>query len=468
VAFITDSHCAIPLPSPSIVVTTFRKHQTTFFYDIIEPSYKEKLTQNLLVMHNQELSQLPKTKSRFFYGYIVVVVAFFIMVVSWGLYNVFGVFFTPLLTEFDWTRAMTSGAFSLSMVLHGVLAIATGVLTDRFGPRVVLTLCGFLLGVGYLLMSQVSTLWQLYLFYGVIIGTGMSGVWVPLLSPVARWFVRRRSLMTGIVVAGLSIGGLAAPPVISRLITTYGWRLSYVIQGIVILIIMVLGAQFLKRDPTKMGQLPYGEDEGRRQEQKPEPKAFSLREAVYTRQFWVVFVMFFCLGFCVFAIMVHIVPHAIDLGISAISAANILASMNGISILGNFGLGSFGDRIGSRWIFIIGLIMVSAALFWLVPAREVWMLYLFAVVFGIALGGLAASESPLVAGLFGLSSHGLIFAVIGLGFTSGATIGPFLTGYIFDLTGSYQVAFLVCATLAVVGFMLAAILRPTKRLGGRI
>jgi len=224
----------------------------------------------------------------------------------------------------------------------------------------------------------------------------------------------------------------------------------------------------MRRDPTQMGQLPYGENEGRRQKQKPEDKAFSLREAVYTRQFWVVVAMFFCFGFCVFAVTVHIVPHAIDLGISAIGAANILASMNGISILGNFGLGSFGDRIGSRWIFIIGLIMVSAALFWLVPAREVWMLYLFALVFGIALGGMAASESPLVAGLFGLSSHGLIFAVIGLGFTSGAAIGPFVTGYIFDSTGSYQVAFLVCAALAVVGLMLAAILRPTKRLSGRI
>jgi OFA family oxalate/formate antiporter-like MFS transporter len=274
--------------------------------------------------------------------------------------------------------------------------------------------------------------------------------------------------MTGIVVAGLSIGGLAAPPVISRLITTCGWRMSYVIQGIVILIVMVLGAQFLKRDPTQMGQLPYGEDEGSWQEQKPEARAFSLREAVHTGQFWLVCAMFLCDGFCIFALMVHIVPHAIDLGISAISAANILACMNGINILGNFGLGSLGDRIGSRWIFIIGLIMVSAALFWLVPAGEMWMLYLFAVVYGIALGGMAASESPLVAGLFGLGSHGLIFAVSGMGFTIGATLGPFMTGYIFDVTGSYRMAFLVCAAVAILGFVLAAVLRPTRRLGGRI
>ena len=103
-------------------------------------------------MVNQELHQYPKNEPRLFYGYIVVVSAFLIMVVSWSLYSSFGVFFKPLLTEFGWTRAMTSGAFSLSMIIYGLLGIVVGGLTDRFGPRVVLTFCGFLLGLGYLLM----------------------------------------------------------------------------------------------------------------------------------------------------------------------------------------------------------------------------------------------------------------------------------------------------------------------------
>lgn len=419
-------------------------------------------------MPDKKVSQFPKTEPRFFYGYIVVGVSFFIMVVSWALYYSFGVFFKPLLNEFGWTHAMTSSAFSLSMIMYGVLGIVVGGLNDRFGPRVALTLCGLLLGLGYLLMSQVSALWQMYLFYGVLIGPGMSGVWVPQLSTVARWFIGRRTLMTGIVLAGVSIGQLIGPPVTTRLIAVYDWRLSYIMLGGVVLVFVVLFAQFLRRDPAQMGHLPYGADEGKQPELKSVTQAFSLKEAMYTAQFWVVFTIFFCYGFGVFAIVVHIVPHAIELGISAASAANILSCRGGMSLVGNYVLGGIADRIGNRRIFIVGFIMILAALLWLVPARELWMLYLFAMIFGFAGGGMAASESPLAAGLFGLSSHGLIYGVVHLGFTAGAAFGPVVTGYIFDLTGSYQVAFLVCAAFGIIGIMLAAILRPTRRPQGRI
>ena len=114
------------------------------------------------------------------------------------------------------------------MFLYGVLGIVVGVLNDKFGPRMVLTFCGLLLGLGYILMSQVNTLWQLYLFLGVIIGVAMSGVWVPQLSTIARWFVKRRTLMTGIVTSGVGIGNLVGPPVIVRLIVSHNWSPSYV------------------------------------------------------------------------------------------------------------------------------------------------------------------------------------------------------------------------------------------------
>ena len=127
---------------------------------------------------------------KIFYGYIVVAASFLIYMVMWGTYYTFGIFFKPFLVEFGWTRAMTSGAYSLSLILHGLLGIVAGKLTDRFGPRVVVTACGLLLGSGYLLMSQVSAIWQLYLFYGVIIGIGISGGFIPLVSTVARWFVK--------------------------------------------------------------------------------------------------------------------------------------------------------------------------------------------------------------------------------------------------------------------------------------
>jgi len=384
------------------------------------------------------------------------------MVAIWSTYLAFGVFFKPVITEFGWTRALTSGAFSLSMIMQGLLGIVMGALNDRFGPRRVMTFCGFFLGLGYLLMSQITSVWQLYLFYGVIIGTGMGGCWIPLLSTIARWFVKRRTIMTGIVVTGGGIGGLAGPPLSNWLISTYDWHVSYIILGSAVLVIVISGAQFLRRDPSQMRQVPYGENEGEERDLKTGTQGFSLKEAVYTRKFWMASAMLCCFGYCLFSITVHLVPHATDLGISAASAASILAAMGGLSIAGNVVLGRAGDRIGNKQVFIIGFILMSAALFWLVPAREMWMLYLFAVAMGFAHGGMGASESPLVARLFGLKSHGLIFGVIGMGFTIGAAIGPFLSGSIFDATGSYQTAFLVCAGIGIVGLVLAVLLTRIK------
>jgi MFS family permease len=184
---------------------------------------------------------------------------------------------------------------------------------------------------------------------------------------------------------------------------------------------------------------------------------------VHTRQFWLVFFMLVCFGYCMISIMVHIVPHAIDLGIPAVLAANILAIRGGMGILGSYWLGALGDRIGNRKLFMIGFGLITANLLWLIPAGEVWMLYVFGVFFGLAVGGMGASESPLVASLFGLRSHGLIYGVMGLGFTLGASTGPIITGYIFDITGSYTVAFWLCTAFAVAGLVTGGVLKPTRR-----
>jgi len=419
-------------------------------------------------MARRVIRQSPGAKPEFFYGYIVVVAAFSIMVAIFGLYYCFGIFFDPVLLEFGWTRAMTSGAFSLSMVVYGLLNVAVGRVTDKFGPRMVVTLCGFLLGLGYLLMSQVSAVWQLYLFYGVIIGAGMGGSFIALLSSVARWFVKRRGMMTGIVMAGIGIGILIGPPVASWLISTYSWRVSYIILGSIVMVVVVLAAQFLRRDPTQVGQVALGGDEGEKQRPTLAMEGFSFREATYTPQFWITFAMLLCFGFCLYAVLVHIAPHAIELEISAANAANILATVGVMSIFGKVMLGIAVDRIGSRHGFIISFILMAAALFWLVPATEMWQLYLFVAIFGFAYGGCAACEAPLVAGLFGLRSHGLVLGVINLGFTIGGSVGPLMAGYIFDVTGSYQLAFLISAAVGIVGFILAAVLRPIRGAGSKV
>jgi len=401
----------------------------------------------------------PENKSGFFYGYLIVGVAFVIMFVFWGSFYAFGVFFNPILKEFGWTRAMTAGAFSLCSITQGLLGIAMGGLTDKFGPRVVMTFCGLLLGLGYLLMSQVSVIGELYFFYGVIVGAGMGGSFTPLMSTIARWFTGRRSTMTGIVAAGTGIGALIGPIIVSRLVSTYGWRISYVILGGFVLAVVLLCAQFIRRDPAQKGQVAYGDDAEKKKVRKQDIRELSLREAACTTQFWIVFGMILSLGFCVFAIMVHIVAHAVELGISTTRAANILATIGGASVVGKVLMGNAADRIGSRQTFIIGFILMTAALFMVLPARGEGVLYLFAAVFGFAFGGCVSSESPIVAELFGLTSHGLILGVIALSFLLGGAVGPLLFGYIFDVTGSYRWGFLVCAVISFVGLILTSILK---------
>jgi MFS family permease len=415
-------------------------------------------------MSNQEIHRTTNTEPRFFYGYIIVAASLLIILLTYGLRTSFGVFFKPMINEFDWTRALTSGAVTLSMVMQGLWGILMGRFNDRFGSRSVITLCCFLSGVGLLLMYLINSAWQLYLFYGVIFGMGMGGVFVALFSTVARWFVKQRGIMTGIVAAGIGAGTLIMAPISDWLISVYDWRVSYLILGSVAMVIGIITAQFLRRDPAQMGLVPYGQNENTTKNRSPDAsEGLSLKETVSTRQFWMVSIVFFSLGYSIFAVTVHVVPHMIDLRISATTAAVILAVSGGVQAVGGILLGGIADKIGNRRVLIIGFVLLAVAMFWLLPVRSVWMFYLFAVVYGIGVNGGGIMEPIIVAELFGMKSHGLILGVVSFVFTVGGAVGPFVTGYLFDLTGSYQTAFLICALLNVVAIVLAALLRPIRK-----
>lgn len=399
---------------------------------------------------------------RVFYGYIVVAVAFLIMLMMWGAYYSFGIFFEPLLAEFGWSKATTSGAFSLSFFLTGLLGVFAGKLTDRFGPRIVVTVCGFFLALGYLLVSQTNALWQLYLFYGVVVALGMSASVIPLQSTVARWFVRRRGVMTGTIISGIGMGMVVVPPVANWLISSYSWRTSYIVVSISALVLIISSAQFLKRDPGKIGQLPYGGD-GLEAKGGSLDAGFSLREAIRTWQFWTFGVALLCFTMSEGTILVHIVSHAIGLGISVTNAALIIPIIGGVSIPSRVLMGIAGDRIGNKpaWTICFVFLIISFCL--LLLARELWLVYLFAVIFGFGYGGLSTLISPMVAELFGLSSHGVIFGVIIMfGGTAGMAVGPLLAGHIFDITGRYQLAFMIYVVVLVIGLILTSLLKPTR------
>lgn len=406
-----------------------------------------------------------KTKPRFFYGYIVVLASVCISMVSAGAIWSFGVFFEPLLTEFGWTRAVTSGAFSLFWIETGLVAIAGGWLCDRFGPKLVITVCSLSVGLGYLLMSQISTIWQFYLVYGVMIGMG-GGSFVSLLSTVAKWFVKRRGIMTGTVLAGASAGGMIGPPVANWLISTAGWRISYGIIGIVTLLVIIPLAQFLRREPGQLGLSPYGKNEVKAESLNSATRGLTLQQAIHTRQFWQLAVIYFCSLFGPGIIMTHIVIHATGLGILATNAANILAIVAGAGGVARFAMGIISDRVGNKSALIACLILMSSALFWLMAAKEEWMFYLFGAIFGFGWGGSITVMSPLIARLFGLISHGVILGIVIFSSTFAQAISPTLAGGIFDITGSYQIAFLIGASVSATGFILTLFLRPISRKGG--
>ncbi len=401
-----------------------------------------------------------KEKFNLNYGYIIVIAGFIIMVLILGGHYTYGVFFKPIISEYGWTRATTAGAFSLAWFLSGISGIGLGALNDKIGPRIVLTLCGVLTGISFILMSRIEEVWQLYVIYGLLFGIGM-GIFVPLTSTVAGWFDRRRTLMTGIVVAGIGIGTIIGPPVASRLILAYDWRESYFILGGVLFIVVILMAQFLKRNPSHTIQKIDSEKDIHKQELLSEKSWFNLKEALTTSQFWLMFSQFVCFGFCQSFIIVHIVPHTTDLGISSNEAANILSTIGAFSIIGKVAMGAVGDIIGNKKAFILAFVIALISLVWILFTRSLPGFYLFAAMFGIAYGTHISQQSPMAASLFGLQEHGTIFGVLAFGMAVGATAGPIITGYLYDLTSNYNLAIMLSIILSIIGLFLTAIVKIT-------
>jgi len=382
-------------------------------------------------------------------------------IAMWGARFSFGVFFSPVLEEFGWTRAATSGGFSLTWVFTGLLSIAVGRLNDQFGPRLIMTIAGFVVGLGYLLMSQLSSLWQLYLFYGLI-SIGMSAVLVPTLSTVARWFVKMRAFMTGVVLAGTGIALMVIVPAANRAIMNYGWRMAYVMVGMVVIVIVVMAAQFLRRDPYQLGKLPYGDDGTTTSVSGAGPSGLSFREALRTRQVWLISLVYFCTYFIYNILLVHTVIYATGKGISSMGAVGIMAFLGGAGIAGRTMMGIIADRIGDKQVMVLGAGLMMVTLFWLLIAKDLWMLFLFGVVFGFGHGGMATMESPIVAHIFGMRSHGVLLGLVFFSDTMGGSMGPFLAGYLFDVTSSYRLAFILCAILGVVNLLAILLIRPLK------
>jgi MFS family permease len=389
-------------------------------------------------------------------------ICFSIQALGVGTYIAFGVFFNPLMETFGWPRAVIAGASSLAFFMVGVFAIMAGRLNDRFGPRPIMTVTALLMGLGCVLMARLSAPWELYLFYGIIFGIGGSSVDVIALTTVARWFSHRRGFMTGIVKVGTGAGQFVIPLTAGWLILHYGWRWSFVVLGVGVSTILIVMAQFLRRDPEAAGLPPPAADSTTVKNAPTASMDTPLSGALRTVQLWTICLMNLFLVFCLLIIMMHIVPHARDLGIAPLTAAGVLSTIGAVSMLGRFVSGIVIDRRDSKLVMIISFLLLLVSLVWLQFADDTWMLYTFAVVYGLAHGGFFTAISPLVAEFFGIRFHGTLFGIVVFFGTTGGAAGPLLAGYLFDHSGSYQSTFQIITGMAVVSCVLLFSLRPLK------
>ena len=302
----------------------------------------------LFCLHDEILPFTSSLNSDRRAGFVVVAASFLIQGVSIGGMFAYGLLFTELIATFGWSRATIAGAISAAALVMGVTGMLAGRLNDRFGPRWVLSVSAIFYAAGFMLMSTLSTPWQLYLFWGLLVGIGLSTHDVITLSTVARWFPRRRGLVSGIVKVGTGCGQIAVPILVAALIASYDWRVACRIFGAGAFVILILAAQLMRRDPGRAATGPHAslatgaQTQGAALEAGAAPD-LTYRTALRTPALWLLCASQFLAIGSLGTITVHIVPHAIDLGFSRAAAAALLSTIGAVSLFGS-GLQSWPTR----------------------------------------------------------------------------------------------------------------------------
>jgi MFS family permease len=389
----------------------------------------------------------------------IVAACFFIQAVGVGTFVTCGVFFNSLSSELGWSRALISGASSVAFFLSGFFAVFVGRLSDKYGPRMLMGVAALFFGSGFMLMSRVHEVWQLYLFYGLIFGIGLSAVDVIALTTTARWFATSRGFMTGIVKVGTGAGQFSIPLLASILIGIYGWRNAYLFIGAIACILLLLLSRLLKPYPNQHDGT-HLQEVVQKSSSESEDNSCSAKDALKTKQMWLLCGSYLLLVFCLLIVLVHIVPHAMDIGLTHKSAAGILSTIGAVSMIGRFVSGVAIDRTSSKTIMVICFFILITILLWLRVADSIWKLYLFGGVYGLAHGGFFTAISPIVAEIFGISAHGAIFGIVVFTGTVGGAIGPVIAGEMFDLSGNYNDVFTMIIIAACVSFGLMLLLKP--------
>jgi MFS family permease len=384
------------------------------------------------------------------YGWIIVAACGLMIFITYGLVYSYSVFFKPLAEYFQWDRATVSLIYSLSVIIRGAAGIGTGWLADKYGPRKILFICGILMGAGYLLSSQVTTLWQFFLTYAVVEAFGMSGTFNICSALVSRWFVSNRGLALGIVGAGSGLGTFLIVPSAERLVNASQWSTAFVIIGIAAGALMIIASLFLRNPSSAF--TPAGKV-------AEKPTGASFGEAIRDSRLWIIMIAFLFFFSGIQIIMVHRVNHATDTGIDPLVAATFISVIGAVSIGSRLLTGVIAERIGIYRTLILTASFLVISFVLLLFTRALWTFYLFAVVFGIPYGGEVTQIPLVIARYFGTRTMATLMGLT-IFFTGvGGALGPWVAGKIYDITDSYNGAFMVGGAVAAISIICVLILK---------
>jgi MFS family permease len=401
----------------------------------------------------------------------------------------FGVFLKPLIDQFGWSRAAISGCVTIRSVISGIMSPISGDLSDRYGPKKLIFVGILAVGLSYLLASNLSSLLGLYLILGVLTGLGTGCCSTPIIATVTKWFGGRAGLANGIVMSGFSVAQIIVPLIVTYLILQYSWATCFILMGLAVPVVGITSWSFIKTPPqgvsspnpgasppeasspeasspeTSPPEASHGAGNvSKADEGTPATDQYSLSEALHIPALWILLIIYFIVALCYQMVIIHIVAAAVDEG-ATLEAAAIILTLSGItSTLGRLTSGGLASKVGSKIVLAFCLVIQAPALFFLAGASSLHLFYLLCSVYGFSYAGTTPIVPTIAASLFGTKSVGSIYGIINLGYTTGVAIGPLFAGYIFDVTGSYSVAFLSAAAAIVVSFLLClALKRPEAK-----
>jgi MFS family permease len=419
-----------------------------------------------------------KTKPRIFYGWYIALVGAAAYALGYGSRFSFSVIFPSLLEEFKWPRDLTATMFSVHIFIYGVMAPITGYLVDRTGPRKTMIVGTSLLALGLALSRWANELWHFWITFGLISGVGLCMIGaVPFTTVLRNWFERKRGLAFSLLFLG-SGGAFGCYPAIAWLIDTTGWRNTYLIEGLVVGGILIPLIVFVVRyHPRDMGLLrdglPVCQEEGTSAMKNPmkvvDPSwaavHWTLSKAVRTSRFWLLCLTTFCLwGVMQTILLTHQVAFAIDMGYPKFYASSVL-SLFGLT----YAFGSLGslisDRIGREVTITLATVVGTSGMIVLMliqDASHPWMLYYYSISLGVANGLSSPTIAAAITDIFQGPRVGAIVGGVWFAFAVGGTIGPWLGGWLFEMSGDYFLAFVVATVLFPVACAATWLAAPRK------